>query len=131
MHKSRLAGLIIDCETNDLTAAANFWSAALGVRTVPQKDPAESKYVSLDMPPGDPYVEVQQVGHASRVHLDIETDDIPAEVTRLEQLGARRVDEIRGWVVMAAPTGQRFCVVPVVSADFNSKAHSWGDPDPD
>ena len=127
MHKSRLAGLIIDCETGDLSAAAEFWAAALGARAKPQTEAAESKYVALDMPPDEPYVEVQQVSHASRVHLDIESDNVTAEVARLEALGAKRIDEIRGWVVMEAPTGQRFCVVPAQSAEFDIRAHTWGD----
>ena len=45
------------------------------------------------------------------MHLDIESDDIPAEVARLERLGARKVAEVRTWVVMEAPTGHRFCVI--------------------
>ena len=36
-------------------------------------------------------IEVQTVDHPSRVHLDIETDDIEAEVRRLEGLGAKTV----------------------------------------
>ncbi|MDZ7770310.1 MAG: VOC family protein [Woeseiaceae bacterium] len=74
---------------------------------------------------GEVYAEVQQVEHASRVHLDIEADDIEAEVRRLEGLGARRIADIKTWCVMEAPTGQRFCVVPVVSKDFNEKARQW------
>ena len=31
-HRSRLAGFIIDCHTDDLDAAADFWSQALGCR---------------------------------------------------------------------------------------------------
>lgn len=54
---------------------------------------------------------IQRVEHESRIHLDIESDDIDAEVLRLEALGARRNERIRTWVVMEAPTGQRFCVV--------------------
>ena len=54
---------------------------------------------------------IQRVEHESRIHLDIETDDVDAEVVRLEQLGARRLERVRTWVVMEAPTGQRFCVV--------------------
>ncbi len=46
-----------------------------------------------------------------RVHLDIEADDIDAEVLRLEALGARRVAHVKTWWVMEAPTGQRFCVI--------------------
>jgi predicted thioesterase len=54
---------------------------------------------------------VQKVDHDSRIHLDIESTDIEAEVARLERLGARRLANIRTWVVMEAPTGQRFCIV--------------------
>ena len=54
---------------------------------------------------------VQKVDHESRIHLDIETDNLDAEVKRLEALGAKRVAFVRRWWVMEAPTGQRFCVV--------------------
>ena len=33
MHRSRLAGFIIDCRTDDLHGAARFWSGALGMAT--------------------------------------------------------------------------------------------------
>ncbi len=56
-------------------------------------------------------IEVQRVEHESRLHLDIESDDVEAEVARLEALGATRVSRCRSWWVMQAPTGQRFCVV--------------------
>jgi len=125
MHKSRLAGFIVDCETEDLEGAARFWAEALGAPAKPRTDPADSAYVGLAMPADEPYVEIQKVTHASRVHIDIEADDIPAEVARLEAIGAKKIDEIRGWVVMEAPTGQRFCVVPVVSAEFESRANTW------
>ena len=127
MHKSRFAGLIIDCDTDDLDAAAAFWSAALGAPIKPADQPAAGPYAELSMPEGDPYAEVQKVEHDSRVHLDIETDDIDAEVARLESLGARRINAIKGWVVMQAPTGQRFCVVPVSRAGFVENANTWGD----
>lgn len=64
---------------------------------------------------------VQAVEHLSRVHLDIESDDIPAEVARLEKLGARKVAEVKTWVVMEAPTGHRFCVVRA-GTDFPADA---------
>ena len=50
---------------------------------------------------------------------------IEAEVARLEQLGARRIADIRRWVVMEAPTGQRFCVVNPQAANFNETANRW------
>jgi hypothetical protein len=68
-------------------------------------------YDRLDASAHDLVVEVQRVEHESRVHLDIESDDVEAEVARLEALGARRVESVRTWCVMEAPTGQRFCVV--------------------
>ncbi len=122
MHRSRLASLVIDCETDDLEAAAAFWAAALGAEI----HPAEANYVGLTGQ-GGLNVEVQKVAHESRVHLDIASDDIPAEVARLERLGATRVDQIETWVVMEAPTGQRFCVIAGRSEAFQATAKVWED----
>jgi predicted enzyme related to lactoylglutathione lyase len=122
MHRSRFAGIIIDCRTDDLDAAADFWSAALGLARRPVTEP---RYVTLDTADDEPHVEVQQVDHPSRLHIDIEADDIRAEVARLEALGARKVAEVRDWCVMEAPTGQRFCVVPAIRPDFAAKANRW------
>ena len=124
MHKSKLAGFIIDCQTDELQAAAAFWGAALGM-PVRALSPEEAQYVELVDPLGHVHIEVQSVPHASRVHLDIETDDIEAEVRRLESLGAKRIAQIRTWWVMEAPTGQRFCVVRGTSAGFATEANSW------
>jgi predicted enzyme related to lactoylglutathione lyase len=126
MHKSRLAGFIIDCHTDDLEAATRFWSAALGL-TVKPGAPADPLYRTLDTAPDEVHVEVQQVTHPSRVHLDIETDDIEAEARRLERLGARRVGMVKTWCVMEAPTGQRFCLVRPQRADFATGATRWND----
>jgi predicted enzyme related to lactoylglutathione lyase len=125
MHKSQLAGFIIDCQTGDIDQAAAFWSAALGLNAETSHDPDESNYRLLQTGPDQLHIEVQKVDHASRVHLDIETDDIEAEVARLEQLGARRISDIRRWVVMEAPTGQRFCVVKPQAANFDDTANRW------
>jgi predicted enzyme related to lactoylglutathione lyase len=125
MHKSRLGGFIIDCQTEDLAAAADFWSRALGMES--RALPAEEgeKYVRLVDRSSDLHIEVQKVAHASRVHLDIETDDVEAEVRRLEALGATRVAQVHTWWVMQAPTGQRFCVVRSGSAGFDAHANEW------
>jgi len=125
MHRSRLAGLIIDCETEDLDAAADFWGKALGAPPKTAANIEESPYVELVMPKGEIDVEVQAVQHPSRVHIDIESDDIEAEADRLEALGAKKIANIKRWCVMEAPTGQRFCIVPVISADFEEKANKW------
>jgi hypothetical protein len=126
MHKSRLAGFIIDCRTDDLDAAARFWSAALGLAVRPNTS-QDTLYRTLDTAPDEPHLEVQQVRHESRVHLDIETDDIEAEVRRLEKLGASSLGAVKTWHVMEAPTGQRFCVVRAERADFVSGANTWKD----
>lgn len=94
----------------------------------PKKSPAnesEGPYVELVTPDDESYVEVQLVNHRSRVHIDIESDDIEAEAVRLEALGATRVGKIRSWVVMEAPTGQRFCIVRPVSKRFAETATEW------
>jgi hypothetical protein len=121
MHKSKFAGFIIDCKTEDLDAAATFWAAALGCP--PKKK--EGAYVTLKTAPGEPYIEVQTVDHPSRVHIDIEADDVDAEVRRLVALGAKELERVRTWCVLEAPTGQRFCVVRVQSKDFDKKANVW------
>ena len=125
MHKSKLAGFIIDCQTDDLARAADFWGAALGmpVRELPADEAA--LYKALDDSQHGLNIEVQKVSHASRVHLDIETDDIEAEVRRLEDLGAKRIQAIHTWWVMEAPTGQRFCVVRAASKSFANLATEW------
>ena len=125
MHKSRLAGFIIDCNGPDLDAAARFWSGALGmpVRELPGEE--GDKYKRLVDPEERLHIEVQTVSHPSRVHLDIESDDIEAEVRRLEQLGAKRVQQVHTWWVMEAPTGQRFCVVSAQSEGFAQQGTQW------
>jgi predicted enzyme related to lactoylglutathione lyase len=123
MHKSRLAGFIIDCQGGDLDDAATFWTKALGYQLkVDADDPGYRNFDTGDL---DLHVEVQKVEHPSRVHLDIESDDIEAEVRRLEGLGAKRVATVKRWVVMEAPTGHRFCVVRPQSKDFANQANVW------
>jgi predicted enzyme related to lactoylglutathione lyase len=125
MHHSRLCAILIDCNTADLDEAANFWAAALGRPVDPEHAGSRGSYLMLQTPPDEPIVQIQQVSHESRVHIDIETDDIPAEVTRLERLGAKVVGRLERWVVMQAPTGQRFCVVRIQRPGFPKNANRW------
>ena len=125
MHRSQLAGFIIDCEGGNLDAAANFWGQALGYKTRPLNDPEEEEYRALDTGPTGLHIELQRVDHPSRVHLDIETDDIEGEVQRLEALGAKRLKQVRNWWVMEAPTGHRFCVVRPQHENFGATARQW------
>lgn len=124
MHKSRFCGIVIDCRTDDLDAAARFWSAALGRAPLPPSPDAPT-YRSLEVRESEPLMLLQKVDHESRVHLDIETDDVEAEAARLEALGARRVAKIRTWWVMEAPTGQRFCVVRPQRGPLGADASVW------
>jgi predicted enzyme related to lactoylglutathione lyase len=125
MHRSRLAGFIIDCATTDLKVSAAFWSQALGFPLQASISAEDTQYHQLETGPEGLHVEIQKVDHPPRVHLDIETDDIEAEVGRLEKLGAKRIKKIRTWWVMEAPTGHRFCVVRPQRADFAQSANQW------
>jgi predicted enzyme related to lactoylglutathione lyase len=108
-------GLVLDCA--DPARLAEFWAPALG-------------YVNLGMigsyalllpeeKPG-PKLLLQQVPEPkatkNRMHLDIETPDIETEASRLEGLGAQRVqdDHIHEhgttWILMTDPEGNEFCV---------------------
>jgi hypothetical protein len=122
MHRSRLAGFLIDCKDADVDAASRFWSEALGL---PYLGRENERYGLLDASTRDLHVEVQRVTHDRRVHLDIETDDIDEEVARLEKLGARRVGQAGTWWVMEAPTGQRFCVVRAKNLDGKGGFNEW------
>lgn len=109
MHRSRLSTFVIDCRVDDVTAAAGFWSRALG-RSLAPANPAHPDYRALAAVAGAPTLVVQRVDHDSGIHLDIETDDLDAEVARLERLGAQRARFVKRWWVVQAPTGHRFCV---------------------
>jgi hypothetical protein len=120
MHRSRLCQVVIDCQDADLEKAGAFWAAALGRKV----EKVEGRYAELEDRARQPLVAVQRVAHASRVHLDIESDDVEAEVARLEALGAKRLEKVRTWWVMEAPTGQRFCVVRPQRA-LGDDANTW------
>ncbi len=111
-QKSGLHGFIIDCQTEDLDGAARFWSEALGLKLDPAADVSDPGYRHLAAGPGGLDIEIQKVEHESRVHLDLQAEDVAAEVKRLEALGAVVFRQVKDWVVMEAPTGHRFCVVP-------------------
>ncbi len=125
MHKSRLAVVVIDCQTEDLGTDTAFWSSALGYEAIPPGPDGDPLYVDFKAPPDEVRVLLQRVDHAPRVHLDIETDDIEAEAKRLEALGAKRIAFIKRWQVMEAPSGHRFCLVGPQRADFDRNANVW------
>jgi predicted enzyme related to lactoylglutathione lyase len=125
MHRSRINGLLIDCNVDDIDAAARFWAEALGSPVDPDHPGTRGNYVMLETPPDEISVQIQRVDHESRVHIDIETDDIPAEVARVEKLGATIDRRMERWTVMRAPSGQRFCVVRVQRDGFENNANQW------
>jgi hypothetical protein len=125
MHRSRINGILIDCNVEDIGDAARFWAEALGRPIDPDHPGTRGNYVMLETPPDEISVQIQRVEHESRVHIDIETDDIQAEVARLEKLGATVDERLERWVVMRAPSGQRFCIVRVQRAGFDETANSW------
>ena len=125
MHRSRINGILIDCNVDDIQAAAEFWAGALGRAVDPNHRGTRGNYVMLETPPDEISIQIQRVDHESRVHIDIETDDIEAEVARLEKLGATIHKRLERWVVMQAPSGQRFCIVRVQRAGFPKGATTW------
>jgi hypothetical protein len=119
-HRSRVCAVLFDVDSGSYEAAASFWSGALG-RDL-NFDPKE-RYTAL-RGELDYFVQNVEPGREG-VHIDIETDDVGAEVARLEKLGARRRNNVKGWSVMIAPGGQPFCVVPVQSRTWPRGAVEW------
>lgn len=112
-HRSRLSTVLIDAPSGEASAAAAFWSRALGVpaRTVP----GEEQFTSLPGALPDLVLAVQAVEDQARYHVDIETDDVEAETARLIALGAV---EVRRWLecrTLRVPGGHLVCVIPVHS----------------
>jgi len=116
--------LCMECTTADNRTQWQY----IGIRSRDRLTIGETKMHHSRLcavPPDEPIVQIQRVDHESRVHIDIETDDISAEVARLEKPGARVADRLERWVVMQAPTGQRFCVVRVQRPRFPKNANRW------
>ncbi|CAM5360907.1 VOC family protein [Rhodanobacter lindaniclasticus] len=89
-------------------------------------DPAQERWVARVTHDDEPVTELQRVAHPSRVHLDIESNDIEADLQRLQALGARKIEALHTWVVIAAPSGHRFCVVRPQRGEMGVHANEWG-----
>jgi hypothetical protein len=127
MHRSRLTGALFDVPAEVFEAETAFWSGALG--RPPRPDQDGSEYAHLNGLFAGLEIMVQRTGGGdpARVHVDIETDDVEAEVRRLEELGATRVRAVKTWWIMRDPAGLLFCVVRVQSPpEFAAHARRWG-----
>lgn len=105
--------LIID--TANPVDLGRWWTEALGW-TVFNDDPAEFEIrLAPNRVPGLVFALVTDAKTVkNRLHLDLRPDDHDAEVARLLDLGARRVDvgqNNESWVVLADPEGNEFCVL--------------------
>ena len=124
-HRSRLSTFVLDCRVEDLAPHIEFWSRALGRAVATGDQDGDGRYAELESDPDEPLLLLQKVDHASRIHLDIETDDIDAEAVRLEALGARRIGFVKRWWVMEARSGHRFCVIHPQREPFGAHTTTW------
>ena len=124
-HYSRLSVAVVDVPDADHDRELAFWQAASGEALTPLENEPEYHGGYLR---GEQFaLLVQRLGDGpARVHLDIRTDDLEAEVTRLEALGAERVRRVKFWWVMRDPAGLPFCVVEQRPGDLtDANAHRW------
>lgn len=124
-HYSRLHKIVIDVPAADHDRELAFWQAATG-QPMDQFD-QHPEYHGADLPGQEFRLLVQRLGDGpGRVHLDIHTDDLAAEVARLERLGAQRVRHVHSWWVMRDPAGFLFCVLPdPVGTLTDDNSHRW------
>ena len=125
-HHSVVIALVIDCPGDSLEPALQFWSRALGRAIASHDQDGDGRYGELTSNPDEVFLLLQRVEHAACVHLDIQADDLDAEVARLEKLGATRETFLKRWWLMRAPTGHRFCVVRQQPAKPGVRQNTWG-----
>lgn len=123
-HYSRLSAVVIDAPPADHDRELAFWRAATG-RPLAQLDYPE--YHGSAVSGEDLWLLIQRLDDGQgRVHVDIHTDDMAAEVARLEALGAERVRQVHSWWVLRDPAGLLFCVVPEPAGSLDgTNAHRW------
>ena len=134
MHRSRVCYVTMD--TNDLASSVAFWSAALGVDEDPVGPASAHIYARLRGGLGGVSLLFQLVPELkatkNRVHLDIETDNVEAEVRRLEALGATRLRNVeeRGFSfwVLQDPSGNEFCVIQPEYPELLARGRLWTEP---
>jgi len=128
MHRSRIGVVLIDHPESDWERGLAFWSGVQGEE--PSADDEGDAYRGIGSI-GSVRLESQRIGEETpaRVHLDIETDDVAAEVARVVGLGATVLEEREGYTILEDPGGLVFCVVPVqTGAAFERDARTWPTP---
>ena len=115
---------MIDCPPDTMDAGVAFWAGALDM-PVRSRENQSGPYIPLEGQAGGLFVYMQRIQEGARVHLDFETDDVEAEVRRLESLGAKRKQQMDSFWIMEAPSGHIFCVVPPQTDDFPGDANIW------
>jgi predicted enzyme related to lactoylglutathione lyase len=125
VHYSRLSDVVIDVPAGDHDSEMAFWSAAAGQE--PARLGSHPEYHRIRLAGQDVGLLIQRLADGpARVHLDIHTDDLDAEVSRLEGLGAERIQQVHAWWIMRDPAGLLFCVVPRPPESFDdSNAQRW------
>jgi hypothetical protein len=122
-HRSRLDKIIIDVAPDDHDREVAFWSGVTGEPLAQSSRYPE--YHWAEIPGQDIGLLLQRLDEGtSRVHVDIHTTDVDAEVARLEQLGATRLRQVHSWWVMQDPAGLPFCVIPD-SEERLTAENSW------
>jgi predicted enzyme related to lactoylglutathione lyase len=130
-HRSRLCHIVVDCD--DLDHATRFWSAALDAVEEPLSPASRRVYRKLRLPDSEVRLLLQHTtdekASKERMHIDLETDDVEAEVRRLEALGATRWEhqQERGfdfWV-MRDPWGNELCVLPPEFPELLAERPRW------
>jgi predicted enzyme related to lactoylglutathione lyase len=118
-----IADITVDC--SDPERVATFWSLLLDRPIAGRKGP----YVWLERRAGVGLgfqkVADKKVGK-NRLHLDVSGPDIVAVKERVEDLGGHRVEGYNdgGFLVMADPEGNEFCVVPVEPIRFDDEGRT-------
>jgi hypothetical protein len=131
MHRSRLCHLVID--VSDLDEGASFWSAALGATEEPLSEQSRHVYRRLRLPDSNIRILIQRTSDKKvskeRMHLDMETDDLEAEVRRLETLGATRwnLQQERGFTfwVLQDPWKNEFCILETEFPELLAQRKPW------
>jgi predicted enzyme related to lactoylglutathione lyase len=131
MRRSRLCHLVID--VSDLDEGVSFWSAALGAIEEPLSEQSCHVYRRLRLPDSNIRILIQRASDKKvskeRMHLDIETDDLEAEVQRLEELGATRwnLQQERGFTfwVLRDPWENEFCILRTEFPELLAQRKPW------